>query len=300
MPSHIISIPVVVLLALLPAAVPAQTAPAAPRAVLLKFKYTPGEVQRYQYTTDTSSAGGYTSFSSNVPMVTHMTAVLTETVQSVNPATGNATIHLAFGQPTMTMTANGATMPISVPANSLGGGTMVVSPIGARISMKLDGTTGAAPTGTAFTGVAPTGAELPNTVSSGGTMGQFSPFPEHPVSVGDVWRGVISFGSAVGGEMYTKQSLLGVSSNGGHSVADIALRYSMDMNLSRTAGDGLRITGTETGTGREQFDVTDGSVKSMMIAMHLNTSTNWLANKPGVGANKSHTTMTINMQRVGG
>ncbi len=277
------------LLALVPAAALAQTVPTpAPVAVLLKYKFTPGEVLRYKYATDTSSAGGYTSFSSNVPMVTHMTAVLTYTVQSVEPATGNATIHMAFGQPTMTMTANGATMPISVPADSLGDGTIVVSPTGAQISMKLD-TPDPAPDGSGATSMA----------ASGGSMGQFSQLPDHPVSVGDIWRSVIRFGSTIGGQMYTKQSLLGVSSEGGHAVADIALRYSMDMDLSRTAGDGLRVTGTETGTGREQFDVTDGSIRGVTTALHLDTSTNWLSNKPGVGANKSHTTMTMSMQRVG-
>ena len=82
---------------------------AAPGAVTLRYKYAPGQVLHYKMTETMQGA------TMGTPMASRTSMLMTETVKSVDPRTGNATILVQTGKPAMTMTMNGRPMQQGMP-----------------------------------------------------------------------------------------------------------------------------------------------------------------------------------------
>ena len=123
---------------------------------------------------------------------------------------------------------------------------------------------------------------MPST-SGGNGLGQLGAFPNHPVSVGDIWRSATGMGSFGAGQVNVKQSLVGLKSLGGHSVANIATRYSM--NVAPKAGAMMQMSTSSTGTGHEQFDVTSGTLTGTSSQMVVTMKSKAPA---GAGGAKQH------------
>ncbi len=141
--------------------------------------------------------------------------------------------------------------------------------------------------------------------SGGNGLGQLGAFPDHPVSVGDIWRSASGMGRLGAGQVNIKQSLVGLKSSGGHSVADIATRYSM--NVAPKAGAMMQMSTTSTGTSHQQFDVTSGTLTGTTTKMVMTMKSKapaGAASQNGMGmsmgAFTTHMTITMNMRLIGG
>ena len=281
------------LLAALSAFTVTQSVFAAPSgSVLLKYKYKPGQVLHYQMTESTIGS------TMGMAMNSHMTMMLTETVKSVDPATGNATILVQSNTPTSTMTMNGKPLASGMPHIPPMTITEVVSPLGKPVSANMGGA------GAPSSGDGVMSMIMPNS-GGGNGLGQLGAFPNHPVSVGDIWRSASGMGGLGAGQVNVKQSLVGLRSSGGHSMADIATRYSM--NIAPKAGAMMQMSTLSTGTSHQQFDVTSGTLTSTTTKMVMTMKSKapaGAASQNGMGmsmgAFETHMTMTMNMRLVGG
>ncbi len=250
---------------------------AAPSAILLKYKYSPGEVLKFQVAENIDSQ--VTVGTRTTPVTSHTVSELTQTVKSVDPTTGNATLQVQFGRPTMTLDGKVVNLPLA-PATAANGVTMVVTPAGNPKSV-----TGGIGASSVFMG---SGSTPPGILS--GSFGQLSVFPSHTVRIGDAWRSSSAVAQA-GLQLFAKQTLVSVDTKGVDSVATIDSRYSIDMT-PKAPGGGMAVSGT----GRELFDVGTGTLESssMTMVMVIKSQAPYRA-----GEMNSHATLTMQMQRIG-
>jgi hypothetical protein len=257
----------------------AQTPPPTAAPVTLRLKYTPGEVLHYKMTMDmdmTTTMNGQAANSAAAipPMKQHMETAMDQTVQSVNPADGSATLLEHITQ--MTSTMNGQPVPgMDALTNAYKDGfTMIMSPSGKILSFKMP---------PPIAGKLPPGMDLSKIGGMAATM-----LPAGPVRAGDTWGSDTDLSpmlgqlpGAAGMKMTILSTLAGIET-GAQPIADINQTYNGTINTSTpipNAGS-LRITGRLGGTTQVQFDINDGSMTSQDGTMTMNMITRLPKNPP--------------------
>ncbi len=281
------------LFTLLPLAAQAQTpAPApAPAAVTLRYKFAPGEVIRYQTTTDTDMimpnvpglpASQPTAYKSHTEMVDR------ETVKFVRAADGAATLVGLVESLTSTMngkpTHNAALTSIKQSAI-----TTVITPAGKLLSLK-------AGEGTSF-------ATAPGFDMSkmGGTMP--AALPDGPIKVGDTWDTVADLSRIMPGsggpgmQMTVHSALTALDTSAGKTIATISQTYNvpLDMKSPSSSPVAFTMTGDETGTDVWKFDVGAGAIISSDMTMTMHTTSVFPKPAGGTGAGSGPVHMTMQM-----
>ncbi len=291
-----------VLLAALPLAASVQTtaAPTAP-PVTLRYKWTPGEVRRYQMTMDNNMAMTMNGQATNVPhamppIAQHMVMAYNTTVESVNPADGSATLTEHITQ--LTATLNGRHLTgLDAAANAYKGGfTVVMSPTGKMLSVQMPpAVNGHLPPGMDFSKL---GNMIPTTL------------PPIPVQVGDTWQGYADLSrlfSHMPGlptlQMTVFSSLAGISKDA-HPIADIHQTYQGTLGGALPAGTAGKsnMAGQLHGDTLVKFDVDNGSVASQDGTFAMNARVS-LPHVPGFSASKTmqmHMQMTTHLERLPG
>lgn len=179
---------------------------------------------------------------------------VSETVQSVNPTDGSATLRVHMGHLTATM--NGKPVPgMAAITDAYKDDSLVtLAPNGKVLSMKMP---------PSAAGKLPAGMDMSK---FGGIAG--NALPVGPVMVGDTWDNSADlapvFGhlpGAAGMEMRMLSSLVGLDT-GAQTVATIRQTYGGAINASTPIPDGRTVpmTGHLGGSSLMKFDVTDGSI----------------------------------------
>lgn len=235
---------------------PALTAPVTPAAplVTLRLKFTPGQTLYYTMTVDTDGMMQMGQTGAGMPLKTHATMLMHQTVKDVRATDGAATIDTSIDSETMAM--NGRTFP--VPPDQLAKmksvGTIVILPTGKTLSFMPN-------PALANSGAMP-GMSM-NQANSFGTTGQF---PDAPVKAGDTWKSAVTMGM-MGMQAAANSTLTGVDTTGGKSVALINSTITGTFGMAGEKGAGaapmgMKIQGKINGTGTLHFDVDAGAVES--------------------------------------
>lgn len=247
-----------VMLAALPFAGHAQ-APAARAAsapITLRYKYTLGEVRRYQMTMDMDMtmhmAARPASMPQMPPMHTHMVMAYSQTVQSVQPD-GSATLVSHITQMTTTLNGHVVFLPQTMTSADAQSFTIVMSPTGKMLSMTLPPSVQSKmPAGMDFSkigGIAP------------------AMLPEDAVRIGDTWGGPADmpqmFGAAMPGmpgmQSDVVSSLAGLEPGG---IADIRQQIRGTVGSAASAGAAglLKMQGQVEGDSLVKFDTNAGRI----------------------------------------
>jgi hypothetical protein len=250
-----------ILLLLLPLAGHAQTPPPAAAPMTLRLKYTHGEVLHYKVTTDTdmtmTTGGPSAQTPAALPAINEQMAMdMVQTVQSVNPADGSATILEHMGP--MTGTLNSQPIPGLSDINGMymNDFTIVMSPGGKMLSMTIP----------------PSAAgKMPDPFDIS-KLGGVAPnmLPTGPVRVGDTWDGDTDLSSrfqalpgAAGMKMKIQSTLAAIDTSA-QPVADIRQTFTSNITTATPAGAAgtVQTAGTLAGTSTVKFDVTGGTMLS--------------------------------------
>ena len=225
----------------------AQAAPPA-QAVTIRYKFTPGQTQRYQMTMTMQGLVRTGQSGAGVPVNTSMRMIYRQTVQSVRPSDGAATLvgqieetHLlSQGKEMQTSDAQKAQMSHTFTTQML--------PTGKMLSADLSG-------------LGP--SNLPGLDMSKGLFSNVSFLPDGPVKVGDTWRGA-GMASIAGMQMGYVATLTGLTQKNGATLASIAQRQTGRVNttLRRGLPSPMTMVGRVSGTGTQVFDTTTGMPQS--------------------------------------
>jgi hypothetical protein len=227
------------------------TVPAA-NTVALRFKFVPGETRRYK--TNMTMTGTMLTGQSGAgtPMNTVMDMIMRQTVKSVRPTDGAATISTQIES--MQMSMNGK--PIAIPAAQ-------------AEKMNQPTTTMMLPTGKVLEVEAPAlpagglpGMDLSSAMKAG------IAFPDLPVKAGDHWNGSVSVG---GMKMLYVSTLAGMETVSGRDMATIdqTLNGNINMAVTKNMPAAMNMTGKITGGGRQVFDTTAGALASQKMEMNM-------------------------------
>jgi hypothetical protein len=236
-----------------PAAAPA-TLPAPPLApsYVLKYKFTPGNIWRYNVSTNMS--GSIPGPSGTIAMNTLVNLTLTQSVQSVRATDGAGTVLMKVDP--FTISNNGQTMPLpaSLVSQYKTGFSVTLAPDGKTIAIDN------VPGGTVMT---------PQSIQQ---MSQMSYLPDGPVKVGDTWRGNTTI-NQIGLTIYTKMTLDQVTTQpDGTNIAHISLKYYADTPKA-AAGAAAAPNFTISGTGATLFNIDQGRIEhsdgAMVLSMTL-------------------------------
>lgn len=264
------------LLTALAPATQAQTLPTTSSPpVLLRLKFTPGQVLHYAGTLDitTVDPGGEPGSAGLTGMGTR--TLMHQTVKAVRASDGAATVEV--GVDTMSMTVNGKPVPVppALLAQSRTLGTMVILPDGKVLSFTR-----------------PAGQDLMPALR-GSDLGHANPlgslgyFPDRAVKVGNTWESRIpSASSAV--QAVARFTLTGVDTAGGRRIARI------EFTTSGTTGakfEGMKQV--VTGEGRLRFDISAGAVVDQSSAPSFTTAIALRGDpKPSVNRGGENRTLT--------
>jgi hypothetical protein len=245
-------------------------APTANGAVTLLYKFVVGQDQKYQMTTTTT--GTLDINGRAMPMTQTVTGDIHQVITKVDK-NGDGTIAMSFDNLNMNMVVNGSAIPIPPDQVSkmMTGFSTTLSPQGKLIGM----TTAAG---------APAGAADTSKILSQGLSGNVAILPDHPVNIGDTWRGSMNL-AALGMQTYMKMTLNGVNSLSGNNVAMVAIKTSSTINPK--SGAGSSTVGQVDALGTMGFDLDNGYMRSlsevMTIAMNITPGANSTTNTPPVG-----------------
>ena len=238
----------------LPPATPNPAAPAA-GSVTLRYKFRTGQVLSYRLSLDTD--GTVTNPSgTGIPIKQHMDMSLHQTVKSVSPTDGSATMLTQVDALTMTLNGQNIQLPAQVQQQMRQAITTTMTPTGKVIGFKT-------PTGA--TGMVPGLSFNPM------DMQNLRALPDGPIAAGGTWNSKFEAPSGIL-NAYSKYTLSDVTNTDGRAVAAIGQKHYAEIKPSKTAApsaSGPKITGLITGTGTEQFDVDAGVLNSQTNALQL-------------------------------
>ena len=229
------------------AAPPHAATPAAP-AVTLRYKFAAGQVHRYQYdmAMDMLMQTGQTG--AGVPINMTMQMTLSQTVKSIRPADGAATLvtHIE----SMHLLRGGQEMPL---------------PAAAQEKMKQPFTQVMLPTGKILSTESPAldGMGGPGMDFSKGMFGSITTLPDGPVGVGDTWSGT---GAApmMGFDVSSASALTDIGGANGTSLATIQSKQTgtIDKTITQGMPVPMKMHGQVTGRTVQTFDTSAGVIQS--------------------------------------
>jgi len=272
----------------------AAAAPLVPGSTLLRLKFKVGDVQTYDMLLHIVGTIGQGGAAAAIPMDQTMEMLVTQTVQSIDPKTGAATIKSNVASKKTILLVNGK--DVSPPAAQQGqtqpiaSVTSVLEPNGKVDSFNMDRS--ASPN-------MPMGMDA-NSPMVGAFFG-----PDNPISVGDTWSRTTT-GGPMGMTYLSTYKLSDLSTQNGDQVATIACKQSG--NLSTKLRAATMLNGTFDTDQATLFDNTLGRMQSVTSTSHIHmvmaTDT---SQPPPAGATpptpinqKIDLTQTMTMTLVGG
>jgi len=270
---------------------PPLTAPASPStpaapAVTLRYKFAVGQVHRYQYdmAMDMLMQTGQTG--AGIPINMTMQMVMRQTVKSIRPADGAATLTTQIES--MHMSRGGQEMPLpEVQQEKMKQPfTQVMLPTGKILSMEAPGLSGMGGPGMDF---------------SKGMFGGLSALPDGPVKVGDTWS---SAGTAamMGLDIASASTLAALTP----TLATIQSKQTGTIDKTITQGTPvpMKMTGQIAGQASQVFDTSAGAIQSAKGTTSADMTMTFLhaageATPPGMpSAMKMQMQMKFMMQRL--
>lgn len=233
-----------------PPAPAAPTLPSAPASapVTLRYKFAVGQVKRYEYDMDmdmnmmTGQNGGA------IPIDMTMKMVMRQTVKSVRPADGAAT--LATQIESVHMLRGGQEMPLpeDAQAKMKQPFTQVILPTGKILSMDSP----------ALSGMGAPGMDFSKNMFSSTAI-----LPDAPVKVGDNWKGAVD-AAAAGVQSAFTATLTSIDQKNGAALATIQQTQTGGIDKTMTEGMPAAMTmqGKLSGTATQVFDTTAGAIQS--------------------------------------
>ena len=217
---------------------PPAPSPAGPSngSVTLRYKFRTGQVLNYRLSMDTNGTVT-TPSGSGIPIKQHMDMALHQTVKSVSPTDGAATVTTQIDS--LSMTLNGQNMQI---------------PAQVQQQVKQAVTTTMTPTGKVTAFKTPSGATgiVPGMNFNPMDMQNLRALPDGPVKTGDIWNSTFQAPSGFL-DAYSKYTLNDVSNTNGKSIASIGQKLYAEIKPMKTTAAtaaGPKITGLITGAIR--------------------------------------------------
>jgi hypothetical protein len=219
----------------------------------LQLKFKVGETHNYRLVmvmSGTTTPQGQKP----VPLTETMDVDIQQTVQSVDPNTGAATISGTWQSGTVNVTANGKPVSLGQSGNL----------------QKMQVTTVQAPDGEikSFVITPPPGSKLPANLNFNGQMFGALFAPTRPVTVGEHWNRETSGGPL--GMNYTADYVLSdLGLSAGHQIAhvDSSLNGTLDTILTNPASAHLQ--GQFDGSQQAMLDNTEGTITSVTGTSHI-------------------------------
>ena len=221
------------------------TAPAAP-GVTLRYKFAVGQVHRYRYDMDMNMLMDTGQTGAGMPMTMTMQMIMQQTVKSIRPADGAATIVTQIEA-----------------MNTLRNGQEVPMPDAQQAQMKKPFTQVMLPTGKILSTEMPALGGMPGMDFSKGMFSGTASLPEGPVKVGDAWNGGAASPMA-GMQIAFASTLVGLDQKNGATVATLHNKQTgtIDSTLTKGVPVPMKMQGQLTGEGTQLFDTTAGALQS--------------------------------------
>ena len=236
----------------------AQTPPPAPAApsvtapvsapVILRYKFAAGQVRRYSYDMDMNMNMLTGQSGASIPINMTMQMVMRQTVKSVRPADGAATISTRIESMHMLQNGKEVATPADAQAKMSQPFTQVMLPNGKVLSMTVPG----------MAGMGAPGMDFGKNMFSATAL-----LPAGPVKIGDQWSGAIE-AAAAGAQSTFNATLIGVDQKNGTTLATVESKTTGTIDKSLSAGmpATMKMSGTVSGTGTQVFDTTAGATQS--------------------------------------
>ncbi len=229
------------------AATPAAAAPAA-SLVTLRYKFAVGQVRRYEYDMgmnmmmQTGQTGG------GIPMDMEMHMITRQTVKSIRPTDGAATLSTQVESMHMLRGGQEIPMPEAQQTQMKQSFTLVMLPTGKVLSM----------TSPALSVMNAPGMDFSKNMFSGTAL-----LPDAAVKVGDTWNGIAD-AAAAGIQTTFTATLMGIDQKNGATLATIQQKQSGNIDKTMTQGmpSAMSMHGQITGTANQVFDTTAGAIQS--------------------------------------
>ena len=227
-------------------AAPAIPAPASP-AVTLRYKFAVGQVHRYEYDMATEILVQTGQAGASVPVDTTTKMIMSQTVKSVRPADGAATIFTQIEA--MHTLMNGQEMPL---------------PEAQSAKMKQPFSEVMLPNGKVLSVDTPSmsGMGGPDLDFGRGLSNDMAGLPDAPVKVGDTWGGSGTM-AMIGMNITAASTLAGINQANGATLATIQVKQTGTMEKTMTQGPvPMKMSGPITGQVSEVFDTSAGALQS--------------------------------------
>lgn len=222
----------------------------APRPVALRFKFISGETRRYKTNLTMTSITMTGQSGTGIPMNTIVDIIMRQTVKSVRPSDGAATLSTQIETIQTSMNGKPFAMPAAQAAKMNLPTTTVILPTGKVLEIESP----ALPAG-----------GLPS-MDLGSAMKASVAFPDLPVKTGDQWNGILTAG---GMKMLYASTLAGLEMVSGRQLATINQTLSGDINMTPAKNMPVAMTGKITGGGSQVFDTTAGALVSQKMEMNM-------------------------------
>jgi len=259
----------------------------------LRYKFAAGQVRRYSYDMDMNMNMLTGQSGAVVPINMTMQMTMSQTVKSVRPADGAATLSTKIEAMHMLQNGKDVVLPADAQAKMSQPFTQVMLPTGKILSMNAPG----------MAGMGAPGMDFSKNMFSATAL-----LPAGPVRIGDQWSGAVEAAMAGAQSSFTA-TLTGVDQKNGATLATIDSKTTgtIDKSLSAGMAATMKMSGTVSGTGTQIFDTTAGAVQSATGTADTDMTMNF--GKPANGAEapagmpssmKMQMQMKFTMTRLGG
>ncbi len=229
----------------LPAAPAAPTSPSAPAAaaVTLRYKFAVGQVHRYEYDMDMNTLMQTGQTGAGIPMDMTLHMVMRQTVKSIRPADGAATLETQIESVHMLRGGQEMPLPEEIDAKLKQPFIQVILPTGRILSVDAPG----------MSGLGAPGMDVGSSL-----FGTTALLPDSPVKVGDNWKGAAD---AMGAQTTFTATLMGVDQKNGAALATIQQKQTGTFDKPMTE-NGMTMQRRTTNTATQVFDTAAGMVQS--------------------------------------
>ena len=229
-------------------------APLAPGATLLRLKFKVGDVQTYDLLLHIAGTIGQGGAGAGMPLDQTMDMSVTQTVQSIDPTTGYATVKSSVSSKKVTILMNGKDVspPATQQPQPITNVTSVLEPNGKVDSFNMDKAVG---------GNMPMGMD-----SNSPMLGAFFG-PDKPVAVGDTWSRTTT-GGLMGMTYNTTYKLADLSVRNGNQIATVGSKQTGSMS-TKMGGGATMLNGTFDTDQSTLFDNTLGLMQSLTSTSHM-------------------------------
>lgn len=216
--------------------------------VTLRYKFTVGQVHRYQYDMDMNMLMMTGQAGAGIPIDMTMQMIMRQTVKSIRPTDGAATLVTQIESLHMLRGGQETPVPEAQQEKMKQPFTQVMLPTGKILSMEMP----------AFGG-----AGVPGMDFSKGMFSETAFLPQSPVKVGDHWTGSASVMMA-GAQLDFTSTLISLDQKDGATLATIRNKQKGTMNMSLAKGlpVSMKMQGPITGVGTQVFDTSAGALQN--------------------------------------